>query len=218
MVPALYDMQYACCAIVLFFGMIAGHLAAGALPESRRVPDKKAERSGKENKRRRGKKARYDVDGYVRAMTGEACANLCGGLLREMRLAFSERYNAKCELADFYRCLVAMRANAGEAGSAERQSRQGAALDGRANLPSRSWFLGRIRGVRYDYTLSRCAKMVDRSVRRARRSGMLKGGVDVLIAGHDIRLYAKVMNPLFAATSKYKRAPTPSPALPPYTA
>ena len=121
MVPAPYDMRYACCAIVLFFGMIAGCLAAGALPESRRVPDKKGELPGKENKkgkrgegkearrlgkgkknkeagRRKGKKARkgrYDVDEYVRDMTGEACANMCGDLLKELRLKFSERYNAK---------------------------------------------------------------------------------------------------------------------------
>ena len=87
MVPAPCDMRYARCAIVLFFGMIAGCLAAGALPESRRVPDKKAERSGK--------KGRYDVDGYVQDMTGEACANMCGDLLKELRLKFSGRYNAK---------------------------------------------------------------------------------------------------------------------------
>ena len=121
MVPTLYDMQYACCALMLFFGMIAGYLAVGALPESRRVPDKKAELPGKENKegeregkvakrsgkckkskagRRKGKKARKgrdDVDEYVRAMTGKACANLCGDLLRELRLKFSGRYNRQME-------------------------------------------------------------------------------------------------------------------------
>ena len=228
MVPTLYDIQYACCALMLFFGMIAGYLAAGALPESRRVPDKKAELPGKENTegeregkeakrsdkkskkagRRKGKKARKgrdDVDEYVRAMTGKACANLCGDLLRELRLKFSGRYNAKWKLGDFYRYLVAMCSNAEEAGSAERQSRQGAALDDRANLPSRRWFHDKIKGVRYDYMLIRCSKMVDRSVRRARRHGMLKGGVDVSIDEHDIPLYAKVMNLLFAVTSKYKK-------------
>ena len=147
---------------MLFFGMIVGYLAAGALPEHRRVPDKNGELPGKENKkgvregkearrsgkgkknkkagRRKGEKGRYDADEYVRAMTGEACANLCGDLLRELRPAFSERYNAKWGPADFYLYLVAMCANAGEAGGAGRQSRQGAALPGRANLPSRSWF------------------------------------------------------------------------------
>ena len=70
------------------------------------------------------------------------------------------------------------------------------ALLDRTNLPSRSWFLDAIRGVRHDCMLSRCAKM-DRPMRRAKRHGMLKKGTSAFARlatlhcvsdGHSIRM------------------------------
>ena len=52
--------------------------------------------------------------------------------------------------------------------------------------------------------LSRCAKMVDRTVGRAKRHGMLKEGVDVSIEGHD-PLHVKAMKLIYAAMSGHKK-------------
>ena len=63
------------------------------------------------------------------------------------------------------------------------------------------------RTVRYDFMLTRCQNMIRRSVKRAKRHGMLRQSVNTTIDEHDIPFYAKCMNMLYAVFSKDKKAP-----------
>ena len=56
--------------------------------------------------------------------------------------------------------------------------------------------------------LSRCTKMTSRMVRRSRRHGLLRGSVDISIDMHDIPLYARVMNLIYAYATKRKEDTT----------
>ena len=71
----------------------------------------------------------------------------------------------------------------------------------------RMYWAGRLvaKRVRYDRMLSRCTKMASRMVRRSRRHGLLRGNVDISMDMHDIPLYARVMNLIYACATKRKK-------------
>ena len=74
----------------------------------------------------------------------------------------------------------------------------------RKRIPCGKWMLGVIKQVRYDYMLTRCLKMADRTVMRMKRHGMLRVPVDVAIDKHTIPRYDKTYNMLNIITSKFK--------------
>ena len=61
-----------------------------------------------------------------------------------------------------------------------------------------------IKQVRHDYMLTRCLKMVDRTVMRMRRHGMFRIPVDVAIDKHIIPRYDKTYSMLNIVASKFK--------------
>ena len=69
-------------------------------------------------------------------------------------------------------------------------------------IPCGTWMLDVIKQVRYDYMLTRCLKMTDRTVMRMKRHGMLRMPVDVAIDKHTIPRYDKTYNMLNIITSK----------------
>ena len=75
---------------------------------------------------------------------------------------------------------------------------------GHRESPCGKWMLDVIKQVRYDYMLTRCLKMADRTVMRMKRHGMLRMPVDVAIDKHTIPRYDKIYNMLNIITSKSK--------------
>ena len=74
----------------------------------------------------------------------------------------------------------------------------------RRRIPCGKWMLGVIKQVRYDYMLTRCLRMADRTVMMMKRYGMLRMPVDVAIDKHPIPRYDKIYNILNIITSKSK--------------
>ena len=178
-----------------------------------RTGKKSGRRYKKSGKDRQSKKEKHnwpnrneeEITEYIRDMTDNTCSKICLDMIRGLGLIFSDRCNAQWDIRDFYRYLVAMCADAGENGTAERQHIKSMNLMGMAQLPTRTWLFDKIKPIRYDYMLSRCMKMISRTVKRARRYGLLRGSVDVSIDMHDIPLYARVMSLIFGYASEYKK-------------
>ena len=74
-------------------------------------------------------------------------------------------------------------------------------------LPSGRWTLGKIRSVPEDGMLTRCDRMIRRSVKRLRRHGLLRKPVCLAIDFHDICRYDKNPSMTFMRHSKYKNCP-----------
>ena len=74
----------------------------------------------------------------------------------------------------------------------------------RRRIPCDRWMLDVIKQVRYDYMLTRCLGMADRTVTMMRRHRMFRIPVDVAINKHAIPRYDRPYNMLNIITSKFK--------------
>ena len=74
----------------------------------------------------------------------------------------------------------------------------------RKRIPCGKWMLGVIKQVRYNYMLTRCLRMADRTVMMMKRYGMLRMPVDVTIDKHAIPRYDKTYNMLNIIPSKFR--------------
>ena len=72
-------------------------------------------------------------------------------------------------------------------------------------LPSGSWLLKKLGSVRHDYMLKRSRIMLRRTVLHAKRHGMLRRPVTVMIDEHDIPFHAKIMKMKYAIFSRGKK-------------
>ena len=153
----------------------------------------------------KGGKAGGDDIEFMREMAGGPGTRLAVSLLAGLGLPFSGSPNAVYGLPDMYRLLLSVCSREGGESSAEAQYQRSRALKSVKRLPSRRRMLDIIKGVRRDHMLSRCSRMVTRSMLQARRHGMLRRPIDVAIDEHDIPSYAKVMNMAYAVFSRYKK-------------
>ena len=144
------------------------------------------------------------LQGIMRMLAGGLCMNLGLVLLAGLGVKFSDDIRAKYDLSDMYRMLVAMCCDGKENSTAEHQY-QASLGSGGVRLPSRSWLYKKLGGVRNDYMLKRCQRMLRRSVLRAKRHGMLRHPVIVAIDEHDIPFHAKVMKMGLALFSRGKK-------------
>lgn len=152
-----------------------------------------------------GGKAGDDEIEFMREMAGGLGTRLAISLLAGLMLPFSGAPNAVYGLPDMYRLLLSVCSREGGGSSAEAQYQRSRTLKGAKRLPSRRRMLDIIKGVRRDHMLSRCSRMVTRSMVRARRHGMLRHPVDVAIDEHDIPSYARVLGMTYAVFSRYKK-------------
>ncbi len=141
----------------------------------------------------------------MQEMAGGLGTRLAISLLAGLMLPFSGAPNAVYGLPDMYRLLLSVCSREGGESGAEAQYQRSRALKSVKRLPSRRRMLDIIKGVRRDHMLSRCSRMVTRSMLQARRHGMLRRPIDVAIDEHDIPSYAKVMNMAYAVFSRYKK-------------
>ena len=134
--------------------------------------------------------------------SAEVAFNLVGALFFScMKIKFGHGVNSRygpwnmfCHLA-----TMCMRGSCAEKAyqTAKARSRSMA-------LPSGRWLLGKIRSVRYDWMNVRCDETIMRTVRQARRRGMLRRPVNVAIDFHKIGRYDRIKNMLFMVKSKYE--------------
>ena len=221
MVPTMFDIQYTYCIVAILVELIIGRVIhvepshdAVKSQDAKNTSDKKQNRNNKKSNRqnKRCKKTKQEKHNkadkeeteYMRDLTDNTCSKICMDIIRGLGLKFSDRYNAQWNIRDFYRYLVAICANSGEKGTAERQHIESIKTTSMAQLPTRTWLFTKIKCIRYDYMLSRCTKMISRMVKRSRRHGLLRGSVDISIDMHDIPLYARVMKLIYAYATKRK--------------
>ena len=154
---------------------------------------------------------------FVAAMVGGACTplefmaimaadtgtKLALSLLEALKLPFSNKPNAKYDLHDMYRILLAVCAREGNQSSMDGAYREDHRPGGSKKLISRTRALEIIRGVRHDFMLKRRGNVVARLMARARRYGMLRRSIDAAIDMRDIPLYAKDLMK-YAVYSKYR--------------
>ena len=167
---------------------------------------------GRSNSKNKGKKKRDDTpdkdnaSGFdiMESLAYGMCLALGASLLSGLGIKFSTKHNAKYGPSDMYRMLLSMCCGSKESATAEGQYRE-SKIKGNIRLPTRSWLFNHIRTVRHDFMLTRCQKMIQRSVKRAKRHGMLRQAVNVAIDEHDIPFHAKCMNMLYAVFSKGKK-------------
>lgn len=162
-------------------------------------------RRGAGRRKDKGGKAGGDDIEFMREMAGGPGTRLAISLLAGLGLPFSGASNAVYGLPDMYRLLLSVCSREGGESSAEAQYQRSRALKDIKRLPSRRRMLDIIRGVRRDYMLSRCGKMVTRSMVLARRRGMLRHPVDVAIDEHDIPSHARVLGMTYAVFSRYRK-------------
>lgn len=179
------------------------------LPQSVRQDDgsdDSGKGSGKGKNKRDDAPGTDNVNGFeiMQSLAYGVCLTLGASLLGELGIKFSTRHNAKYGLPDMYRMLLSMCCGSKESATAEGQYRT-SKIHGNMRLPSRSWMLNHIRTVRHDFMLTRCQKMIRRSVKRAKRHGMLRQSIDVAIDEHDIPFHAKFMKMVYAVFSKGKK-------------
>ena len=222
MVPTMFDIQYACCMVLILVGMIVDRIMnvepsynTVKSHDTKNTSDGRQSRNTKkpsrQNKRCKKKKQtppdkkEAEISDYIRDLTDNTCSKICMDIIRGLGVKFSNHYNAQWNIRDFYRYLVTICANSGEDGTAERQHIESIKTKSTAQLPTRTWLYDKIRRIRYDHMLSRCTKMISRMVRRSRRHGLLRGSVDISIDMHDIPLYARVMKMIYAYATKRKK-------------
>ena len=123
--------------------------------------------------------------------------------LSNLKIQFSDRHNSLYGYGDFLARLFDMCRYRQYAETAYNSKFIKDAKNQRKRTPCGKWMLGVIKQVRYDYMLIRCLKMVDRTVMRMKRHGMLRMPVDVAIDKHTIPRYDKMYNMLNIITSKF---------------
>ena len=121
-----------------------------------------------------------------------------------LNLQFSDRHNSLYGYGDFLARLFDMCRYGQYAETAYNSRFIKDAKNQCKRIPCGKWMLGVIKQVRYDYMLTRCLKMADRTVMRMKRHGMLRVPVDVAIDKHTIPRYDKTYNMLNIITSKFK--------------
>ena len=124
--------------------------------------------------------------------------------LSNLNLQFSDRHNSLYGYGDFLARLFDMCRHGQYAETAYNSRFIKDAKNQCKRIPCGKWMLGVIKQVRYDYMLTRCLKMADRTVMRMKRHGMLRVPVDVAIDKHAIPRYDKTYNMLNIITSKFK--------------
>ena len=170
------------------------------------IKDGNGRRNSRRKQGRAGGKAGDDGLESMREMAGGLDARLAISLLAGLRLPFSGAPNAVYGLPDMYRLLLSVCSREGGESSAEAQYQRSRVLKSVKRLPSRRRMLDIIiKGVRRDHMLSRCSRMVTRSMLQARRRGMLRHPIDVAIDEHDMPSYARAMNMAYAVFSRYKK-------------
>ena len=191
-------------------------------PDSKRTVRRNPAGKGQNNQPpRRGAGRRKDKDGirdgkaggkagddgleFMQEMAGGLGTRLAISLLAGLMLPFSGAPNAVYGLLDMCRLLLSVCSREGGESGAEAQYHRSRALKSVKRLPSRRRMLDIIKGVRRDHMLSRCSRMVTRSMLQARRRGMLQHPIDVAIDEHDIPSHAKVMDMAYAVFSRYKK-------------
>ena len=122
--------------------------------------------------------------------------------LSNLKLQFSDRHNSLYGYGDFLARLFDMCRHGQYAETAYNSRFIKDAKNQCKRIPCGTWMLGVIKQVRYDYMLTRCLKMADRTVMRMKRHGMLRMPVDVAIDKHTIPRYDKTYNMLNIITSK----------------
>ncbi len=163
-------------------------------------------RRGTGRRKDKGGKAGDDGLEFMQEMADGLGTKLAISLLAGLMLPFSGAPNAVYGLPDMYRLLLSVCSREGGESSAEAQYQRSRALKSVKRLPSRRRMLDIIiKGVRRDHMLSRCSRMVTRSMLQARRHGMLRRPIDVAIDEHDIPSHAMVMNMAYAVFSRYKK-------------
>ena len=124
--------------------------------------------------------------------------------LSNLKLQFSEKHNALYGYDDFLARLFDMCRHCQYAETAYNSQFIEDTKKKAKRIPCGRWMLDVIKQVRYDYMLTRCLKMVDRTVMRMRRHGMFRTPVDVAIDKHTIPRYDKTYNMLNIIASKFK--------------
>ena len=124
--------------------------------------------------------------------------------LSNLKLQFSDRHNSLYGYDDFLARLFDMCVHCQYAQTAYNSRFIKDAKSLRKRIPCGKWMLGVIKQVRYDYMLTRCLRMADRTVMMMKRYGMLRMPVDVAIDKHIIPRYDKIYNMPNIITSKSK--------------
>ena len=124
--------------------------------------------------------------------------------LSNLKIQFSDRHNSLYGYSDFLARLFNMCRHSQYAETAYNSRFIKDTKSQCKRIPCGKWMLGVIKQVRYDYMLTRCLKMADRTVMRMKRHGMLRMPVDVAIDKHTIPRYDKIYNMLNIITSKSK--------------
>ena len=122
--------------------------------------------------------------------------------LSNLKLQFSDRHNSLYGYSDFLARLFSMCRHSQYAETAYNSRFIKDAKNQCKRIPCGKWMLDVIKQVRYDYMLTRCLKMTDRTVMMMKRHGMLMVPVDVAIDKHTIPRYDKTYNMLNIITSK----------------
>ena len=124
--------------------------------------------------------------------------------LSNLKLQFSDKPNSLYGYIDFLARLFDMCRHSQYAETAYNSRFIKDAKNQCKRIPCGKWMLDVIKQVRYDYMLTRCLKMTDRTVMMMKRHGMLRVPVDVAIDKHTIPRYDKTYNMLNIITSKSK--------------
>ena len=124
--------------------------------------------------------------------------------LSNLKLQFSDRHNSLYGYGDFLARLFDMCRHGQYAETAYNSGFIKDTKNQCKRTPCGTWMLGVIKQVRYDYMLTRCLKIADRTVMMMKRHGMLRMPVDVAIDKHAIPRYDKTYNMLNIITSKFK--------------
>ena len=124
--------------------------------------------------------------------------------LSNLKLQFSGRHNSLYGYDNFLARLFDMCRYCQYAQTAYNSRFIKDAKSLRKRIPCGKWMLGVIKQVRYDYMLTRCLRMADRTIMMMKRHGMLRMPVDVAIDKHTIPRYDKIYNMLNIITSKSK--------------
>ena len=122
--------------------------------------------------------------------------------LSNLKLQFSDKHNSLYGYGDFLARLFDMCRHSQYAETAYNSRFIKDAKSQCKRIPCGKWMLDVIKQIRYDYMLTRCLKMTDRTVMRMKRHGMLMVPVDVAIDKHTIPRYDKTYNMLNIITSK----------------
>ena len=124
--------------------------------------------------------------------------------MSNLKLQFSDKHNSLYGYDDFLARLFEMCRYSQYAQTAYNSRFIKDAKSQCKRILCGKWMLGVIKQVLYDYMLTRCLRMADRTVMMMKRYGMLRMPVDVAIDKHTIPRYDKTYNMLNIITSKSK--------------